>query len=684
MAETLTKIPRSLSFYVAALALAALVIGAAALLPAGPAQARVDFGTDGLPETEINVAQQNTVPACDEEEKPGPNTVEDIRQGYYAVFDAFFVADEGHLSNNFCPPGITVEDDFGTKTYTRHNANIHISKTAFSIPDSYQVTVIDSRPSAPAAANPGNVEGPTIDIAKFPFLADAVSAVKTKDGSTVFAKNKIWWVKLDGPGTSPLQIGYSTALMNEADWYNSRGEPVQFEFSAMHVFQDGTKYTGEELHELGTHFFAFDPGSSQAQAEWSSYDTNINAVKMQTGQYRQMQFAFTKPGTYRVQAHVKGHVRKSTDPAPPGGRPDGWEPVSPDDTITSPVQWYTFHVGSQADQGVTVTAGDVTTTAGAMTLPITVTATNHGPDAAQNVSVEVNLPPGLNAPSNLEAGTINSCGVVAWEIGDMAAGASRSLTFDASVDPNASGKHTVTTEIRTTTYDPETGNNSASVEKTLSGTFVRAPYFPGVTRDIVEHAVAGAHAGDPVAAVSPDGRDLTYTLTGRCHEWFQVHPHGQIVLAANKTLDYDKQWEFPLTLHVSDRVNTSGAADTAIDDSMPVTIRVLDSPDDAVHPTVSFTLSNGDPANQPNFDINRPKVTQKINITASVDNPPTGATLSYSWSQDGHWDPSPASFTNVYKAYGNIPASLETYTVHVKWPGGGISATKTIQWYPKE
>ena len=148
------------------------------------------------------------------------------------------------------------------------------------------------------------------------------------------------------------------------------------------------------------------------------------------------------------------------------------------------------------------------------------------------------------------------------------------------MDPNASGKHTVTTEIRTTTYDPETGNNSASVEKTLSGTFVRAPYFPGVTRDIVEHAVAGAHAGDPVAAVSPDGRDLTYTLTGRCHEWFQVHPHGQIVLAANKTLDYDKQWEFPLTLHVSDGVNTSGAADTTIDDSMPVTIRVLDSPDD--------------------------------------------------------------------------------------------------------
>ena len=270
--------------------------------------------------------------------------------------------------------------------------------------------------------------------------------MKTEGGSTVFAKNKIYWVRLDQPWTtadetSPLQIGYSTALMNEADWYNAtmvRNPPPNCPRCSSSSWpcmcsRTGPSTPGKELHELGTHFFAFDPREARHQnwllRLWSSYDANINAVKMQTGQYRQMQFAFTKPGLYRVQAHVRGHVRKSTDPEPPSGRPDDWEPVSPDDTITSPVQWYTFHVGSQADPGITVTAGDVTTTAGAMNLPITVTATNHGPDAAQNVTVEVNLPPGLNAPSNLQAGTINSCGVVAWEIGDMAAGASRSLTF---------------------------------------------------------------------------------------------------------------------------------------------------------------------------------------------------------------------------------------------------------------
>ena len=108
---------------------------------------------------------------------------------------------------------------------------------------------------------------------------------------------------------------------------------------------------------------------------------------------------------------------------------------------------------------------------------------------------------------------------------------------------------------------------------TLSGTNVRAPFFPGVSRSIVEHAVGGAHAGDPVAAVSPDGRALSYSLSGPCSNKFQVHSNGQIVLAANQTLDYEKQWEYPLTLHVSDGVNASGAADTSADDSIPVLIR---------------------------------------------------------------------------------------------------------------
>jgi len=109
-------------------------------------------------------------------------------------------------------------------------------------------------------------------------------------------------------------------------------------------------------------------------------------------------------------------------------------------SITSPVQWYTFHVGPEADLDVALEAGAVSTTADGSTVPITVTANNSGPSDAENVEVEINLPAGLSAPATLPAGATSSgCGVIAWEIGAMASGASPTLTFNASVDTGATG-----------------------------------------------------------------------------------------------------------------------------------------------------------------------------------------------------------------------------------------------------
>ena len=244
---------------------------------------------------------------------------------------------------------------------------------------------------------------------------------------------------------------------------------------------------------------------------------------------------------------------------------------------------------------------------GVSTVPVTVTAVNEGPNGAENVEVEINLPAGLSAPATLPAGaTSNGCGVIAWKIGTMAAPAApdtpktHTLEFNATVDNGAAGQLTASAEIRSTTFDSDATNNAASVEVTLGGTQVRAPYFPGVTRTIVEYAVGGAHAGDPVAAVNPDGQTLHYSLSGPCRDKFQVHSNGQIVLAHGHTLDYEEQWEYPLTLHVSDGVNDSGGADNSVDDSMLVLIQVQDT-DPTVHPEVTFTLTqpaSDDPANR--------------------------------------------------------------------------------------
>ena len=358
--------------------------------------------------------------------------------------------------------------------------------------------------------------------------------------------------------------------MKEADWYKdedddpkTKEKPVQFHFTAVHVLKDGTP---EEAHVLGAHFFAFDPGTSQNTALWNNAKTDTESeVYMFTGEYRPMQLVFTKPGVYLVQAQAEGHVRKKGDRL--DGAPADWSPVNSDDTITSPVEWYTFHVGPEADLEVALEAGAVDTTGGVSAVPITVTASNSGPNGAENVEVEINLPAGLSAPNTLPAGATSSgCGVIAWKIGDMASGASPTLTFNATVDPSAAGTVTATAEIRSTTFDYDAADNAASAEATLSGTNVRAPYFAGVTRTIVEHAVGGAHAGDPVATVSPDGRDLHFSLSGTCSNKFEVRPNGQIVLAAGHTLNYEEQWEYPLTLHVSDGVDASGN-----DDDQPLT-----------------------------------------------------------------------------------------------------------------
>ena len=665
----------------AVVAVLVIVAAAAVALTAGPAQAGVDFGADGHPQTETNAAPQTTPQPCDEESKPSPNTVDEIRAGYYAVFDGYWVADEQHLSNNFCPPRVTATTVGRKTTYTRSNADIDIRETAFSIPDSYQVTVVDS--SVPGG-NPPEVTGPKIDLNEFPFMkkGGAVSAMKDEGGSTVFAHNKIWWAKLDAPETSPLQMGYSTALMNEADWYNPNGSPVAFEFQAVHVFQDGTLYSPEDLHQLGIHYFAFDPGATQTSAQWTSVNLNNNAVEMETGQYRQMQFAFTKPGSYLVQVNVKGHVRHEDDPAPPGGFPAGWKEVSGDDIITSPVQWYTFHVGSEADLEVSVSAGEMSTSEGVSTVPITVTATNHGPENALGVELEVNLPPGLTPPATLPAGvSSNSCSVIAWEIEELysspASQTTTTLTFNATVDSGATGKRTIDAEIHSSTYDADTTNNSASADAELSGTNVRPPYFPGVSRSIVEHAIAGAHAGDPVAAVSPDGNALSYSLSGPCSNVFKALSNGQIVLAPNQTLDYGEQWEYPLTLNVSDNLSPSGATDPSIDDSTPLLIQVEDTGPDAVHPSLNLSVSPNPPI------LGRPAV-----VTASVSGLAEGVRLSEcNWIiQYGLGHSKGTIEGSSCTLHPGVPFNFGdlSYAANVKWPGGGLSGEIVVQWEPPQ
>lgn len=583
-----------------------------------------------------------------------------------------------------------IPDGRGIK-YTREDANVHISETAFSVPTSYKVTVVDSEVTN---GNPSSVTGAKIDLAKYPFLRKAISAVETRDGSTVFADNSIWWVRLDDPDTtgtdedetSDLQIALSTKLMKEADWYNANGGyPVQFQFSAVHVLRAGAPV---ETHVVGANFFAFEQreaGQTVEDAGWSDVTTDIaSEINMEAGQYQPMQFAFTQPGVYRVQVNVQGHVRDESNAL--AGAPDTWSPISPDETITGPVEWYTFHVGPEADLGVTLEHTDETsdadTTVTDGTASFSVKATNDGPETAEDVVVEVSLPVGLDYVTDTShTGVTFECGVVSWKVGNLDSGASDTLDFTADVGTGAAKSLTAEAEVHSSTVDDNELNDTASVEVDTNSTVVTPPFFPGVTRSIVEHGIEGTHAGDPVAAINPDVVRLYYELSGRCYGWFEAHSTGQITLKSGRTLEYDEQSEFHLTLHVSDEeiTRTDGEINLeTVDDSIPVTIKVTDT-DETVHPTVTFYLT---PVDSDVAVTGNPVSGTMYWLRTTVNNAPEGANLTYDWFEEGgHYHPTwtGRTHTSYYPTQTLLPGTKK-YKVHVKWPGGGITARHTIDW----
>ena len=330
--------------YVFAAAALLIVAVAAVTLTAIPAQAQVggDIGGGTLDpftrpdNNEDGYSEFGAIP-CSEESEPDEHTVSVIRGStaedapdFYAVFDAFWDYEVRHLSDNFCPPAVKVTEEYNPQTqrietdYERHDANIHVTKTAFSVPDSYKVTVIDT--DTPIA-NPDHddgptVTGPTIDLVDYPFLSDAISAVEPDPESTaedpplIFADTKVWWVRLDEPGTSadetsPLKLALSTDLMKDSDWHNPDGKAVQMRFAAVHVLVEGAPV---ETHVVDADFFAFEQrkaGEEMPLASWSNVDTAASSVvDMEVGEYKPMQFLFTKPGEYLVQAQIQGHVRQ--------------------------------------------------------------------------------------------------------------------------------------------------------------------------------------------------------------------------------------------------------------------------------------------------------------------------------------------------------------------------------------
>ena len=133
-----------------------------------------------------------------------------------------------------------------------------------------------------------------------------------------------------------------------------------------------------------------------------------------------------------------------------------------------------------------------------------------------------------------------------------------------------------------------------------------APEFDGATttRDVAEDTAVGGDVGAPVVASDDDNDTLTYSLSGIDTALFDIDATtGQI--RTKRDLDFEEDPNsYSVTVSVSDGKDATGTSDTAVDDTIAVTITVTNVDEDGVvtlstqHPgigaAVTATLNDPD------------------------------------------------------------------------------------------
>ena len=122
--------------------------------------------------------------------------------------------------------------------------------------------------------------------------------------------------------------------------------------------------------------------------------------------------------------------------------------------------------------------------------------------------------------------------------------------------------------------------------------------------EIAENTATNTNVGDPILASDPESDGLTYSLAGVDAASFNVGPlTGQIktegLLDHESPSDVGGDNVYELTLQVTDGKDADGNADTAVDDSISVTITVteLNEPPEFGYSTVALEIDENTATN---------------------------------------------------------------------------------------
>ena len=233
--------------------------------------------------------------------------------------------------------------------------------------------------------------------------------------------------------------------------------------------------------------------------------------------------------------------------------------------------------------------------------------------------------------------------------GDLAVSSDKT-TYTATVTPVTSGS--IVLDVPAGVAKDEAGNlNEAAAAVTVTvKTANGAPEFgSAVTREVAENTAADTAFGAPVTAEDPDtGATLTYSLGGTDATSFAIEAStGQLKTKA--ALDHETKDSYSLAVSVTDGLNASGEADTAVDATVDVTV----------------TVTNVDEPGSVSFDSGTPAVGTAL--TASLEDP-DGSVSSLTWQ----W----AKSTTQGGTYTDISAATSaTYTPVAADAGAWLRAT---------
>ena len=112
------------------------------------------------------------------------------------------------------------------------------------------------------------------------------------------------------------------------------------------------RYPGKNPDDA-RHFLAYEaPMDDNAKAKlvWDSTKPGVEQgdMVMDPGEYKNLQWVFTKEGTYVISVELQGYVRDADNKPADAG--DDWKPISDNVTETSEVKEYVIQVGSKLNE----------------------------------------------------------------------------------------------------------------------------------------------------------------------------------------------------------------------------------------------------------------------------------------------------------------------------------------------